>query len=89
MGVFGSCHGDDQMAKTKKIKCVSYVHVGDKLVCTDDLTRSQKEYVGTSLQMAMLSAAFNGQVRFSVDLPPRDQVFSSRESGDDSETCSA
>lgn len=65
--------------KQQKIRTVSYVHVGDKLVCTKDLTPEQKSYVGAMLQVEMLNAAFRGKAVFTADLPPVEQVFPKEE----------
>lgn len=61
--------------KQQKIRAVSYVHVGDRLVCTDDLTQEQKNYVGAMLQVEMLNAAYRGKAEFTANLPPLEQVF--------------
>lgn len=52
------------MAKKFEIKAVSYVHVGDKLVCTDDLTQEQKRRLATELKLKWMNALFAGQAEF-------------------------
>ena len=52
------------MAKKIEIKTVSYVHVGDKLVCTDDLTHDQKSRLATKLKIEWMNAMFRGQAEF-------------------------
>lgn len=47
-----------------KIKVVSYVHVGDQLVCTDDLTDEQRRDLATWLKSTYLNALFAGQAEF-------------------------
>ena len=47
-----------------KIKVVSYVHVGDQLVCTDDLTEEQRRDLATWLKSTYLNALFMGQAEF-------------------------
>ena len=61
--------------KPQKIRTVSYIHVGDKLVCTDDLTPKQKNYVGARLQVEFLNAAYRGEAVFHADLPPVETIF--------------
>ena len=50
--------------KEQKIKVVSYVHVGDQLVCTDDLDPEQKRQLATWLKCTYLNALFEGKARF-------------------------
>ena len=52
------------MAKKIEIRTVSYVHVGDKLVCTDDLTQDQKCRLATELKVEWMNALFHGQAEF-------------------------
>lgn len=52
------------MRKQPKIKAVSYVHVGDKLVCTDDLTPEMKAQLGTWLKTTYLNNLYRGQAVF-------------------------
>ena len=50
--------------KELKIKVVSYVHVGDQLVCTDDLDPERKRQLATWLKCTYLNALFEGKARF-------------------------
>lgn len=50
--------------KNQKIKTVSYVHVGDKLVNTQDLTDEQKVQLGTWLKTTYLNHLFQGEAVF-------------------------
>lgn len=53
------------MAKKEiEIKTVSYVHVGDKLVNTEDLNKEQKRKLATWLKCRYLSALFQGKAIF-------------------------
>lgn len=61
--------------KQPKIRAVSYVHVGDRLVSTDDLTAEQRNYLGARLQLGMLNAAYRGRAEFTADLPPLERIF--------------
>ena len=55
---------------------MSYIHVGDRLVCTDDLTPEQKSYVGAVLKAEYLNAMFSGRAVFSPEgLPDAETVF--------------
>ncbi len=58
------------MAKPE-IKVVSYVHVGNKLVCTDDLTEEQRRDLATWLKSTYLNALFMGQAEFQEAAPAR------------------
>ena len=51
------------MAK-QKIKVISYVRVGEKLVETSQLTPEQKRQLGTWLKTTYLNALFAGQAVF-------------------------
>ena len=51
-------------ARTTEIKTVSYVHVGDKLVCTDDLDAERKTQLGNWLKTTYLNELFRGQAIF-------------------------
>lgn len=54
------------MAKRQqKIRVVSYVHVGDELVCTDDLSKDQKKQLATWLKTTYLNSLFAGKAQFS------------------------
>ena len=63
--------------QTQKIRTVSYIHVGDKLVCTDDLNAEQKKYVATRLKQQYMNALFKGKAEFGLpdDLPAAEDVF--------------
>lgn len=50
--------------KKIEIKTESYVHVGDKLVNTKDLSDEQKKQLGTWLKTTYLNALFQGQAVF-------------------------
>ncbi len=52
------------MSKRPEIKTVSYVHVGDKLVCTDDLTPDLKARLGTWIKTTYLNNLYCGQAVF-------------------------
>ena len=47
--------------KRQEIRTVYYVHMGDKLVYTDDLTPEQKQRLGTWLKKTWLNELFRGQ----------------------------
>ena len=47
-----------------EIKTVSYVHVGGRLVNTEDLTAEQKKELGTWLRVTYLNALFAGKAKF-------------------------
>ena len=44
-----------------EIKTVSYVHVGDQLVNTDDLSREQKKELATWLKVTYLNTLYQGK----------------------------
>lgn len=48
----------------KKIKTVSFVHVGDKLVSTDELTAEQRTQVATWIKTTYLNNLFQGKAKF-------------------------
>ncbi len=50
--------------KEQKIKVVSYVHVGDQLVNTEDLDPERKRQLATWLKCTYLNALFEGKARF-------------------------
>ena len=53
------------MAKEKqKIKAISYVHVGDKLVETSQLNEEQKRKLATWLKVTYLNHLYAGQAVF-------------------------
>lgn len=49
------------MAKKQKIEAVSYVHVGDKLVNTDDLNDEQRRKLAKWLKTTYLNTLFAGK----------------------------
>lgn len=53
------------MAKQPELRVVSYVHVGDDLVCTDVLNDEQKEQLAVWIKKTMLGAMFP-DARFRV-----------------------
>ncbi len=59
----------------QKIQTMAYIHVGDQLVDVDTLNETQRDYLGATLQVAMLNGAYRGKAEFWVDLPPVEQVF--------------
>lgn len=50
--------------KPQKIKVVSYVHVGDRLVNTQDLDPERKRQLATWIKCTYLNALFEGKARF-------------------------
>ena len=52
------------MAKRQEIKTVSFVHIGDKLVNTDDLNDEQRRRLATWLKTTYLNALFQGKAKF-------------------------
>lgn len=50
--------------KAQKIKVVSYVHVGDRLVNTQDLDPERKRQLATWIKCTYLNALFEGKARF-------------------------
>lgn len=50
--------------KEQKIKVVSYVHVGDQLVNTEDLDPERKRQLATWLKCTYLNTLFEGKARF-------------------------
>ena len=52
------------MAKKVEIKAVAYVHVGDKLVNTDDLNDEQRLKLTKWLKCTYLNAMYQGKARF-------------------------
>ena len=52
------------MAKKQEIRTVSFVHVGDKLVSTDDLTDEQRCMVATWIKKTYLNTLFQGKAEF-------------------------
>jgi len=52
------------VAKKQEIKTVSFVHIGDELVNTDDLDDEQRRRLATWLKTTYLNALFQGKVEF-------------------------
>lgn len=52
------------VAKKQEIKTVSFVHIGDKLVNTDDLNDEQRRRLATWLKTTYLNALFRGKAEF-------------------------
>lgn len=52
------------MPKKAKIKAVSYVHVGDRLVNTDELTEEQRRKLAVWLKTTYLNTLFEGRAVF-------------------------
>ena len=50
--------------KPQKIKVISYVHVGDQLVNTEDLDPERKRQLATWIKCTYLNALYEGQARF-------------------------
>jgi hypothetical protein len=50
--------------KEIEIKTRSFVHVGDKLVNTQDLTPEQKKKLATWIKVTYLNALFAGKAKF-------------------------
>ncbi|MBO4854060.1 MAG: hypothetical protein J5482_02795 [Oscillospiraceae bacterium] len=59
--------------KPEDIKVVSYVHVGDKLVNTDDLNEEQKRRLANALAVGWLNGLFAGQAVFYAEDPMKDR----------------
>lgn len=56
--------GGDRL-KSQEIKAVSYVHMGEKLVGTQELGAAQKKQLGVWLKTTYLNALFQGQAIFT------------------------
>lgn len=52
------------MAKKQEIRTVSFVHIGDKLVNTDDLDDDQRRRLATWLKTTYLNTLFQGKAEF-------------------------
>lgn len=50
--------------KELKIKVVSYVHVGDQLVNTEDLNPEQKRQLATWIKCTYLNTLYEGKAKF-------------------------
>lgn len=51
--------------KSQEIKTEAYVHMGDKLVNTQELSAAQKTQLGTWLKTTYLNTLFQGQATFT------------------------
>lgn len=49
----------------KKIKCISYVYVGDVLTPVADLNEEQKERLAVGLQWGLLTSRFNSVAKIT------------------------
>ncbi len=56
--------GANHMTKKQEIKAVSFVHVGDKLVNTDDMNDEQRRRLATWLKITYLNTLFQGKAEF-------------------------
>ena len=52
------------MARKREIKTVSFVHIGDELVNTDDLSDEQRRKLATWLKTTYLNTLFMGKAEF-------------------------
>ena len=52
------------MAKKQEIRTVSFVHIGDELVNTDDLDDDQRRRLATWLKTTYLNTLFQGKAEF-------------------------
>ena len=52
------------VAKKQEIKTVTFVHIGDELVNTDNLDDEQRRRLATWLKTTYLNALFQGKVEF-------------------------
>lgn len=52
------------MAKKQEIRTVSFVHIGDELVSTDDLNDEQRRRLATWLKTTYLNTLFQGRAEF-------------------------
>ena len=52
------------MAKKREIRTVSFVHIGEELVNTDDLDDDQRRRLATWLKTSYLNALFQGKAEF-------------------------
>lgn len=50
--------------KEQKIKVVSYVHVGDQLVNTEDLDPDRKRQLATWIKCTYLNTLYEGKAKF-------------------------
>ena len=56
------------MSNQTDIKAVSYVHMGDKLVSTDELSPDQRRAFATWLKSSYLNSLFRGRESFNSSL---------------------
>lgn len=63
--------------QTQKIRTVSYIHVGHRLVDTETLNDQQKAYVATLLNQRFMNALFRGKAEFGLPegMPAAKDVF--------------
>ena len=52
------------MTKKREIRTVSFVHIGDELVNTDDLDDDQRRRLATWLKTTYLNTLFHGKAEF-------------------------
>ena len=52
------------MARKQEIKTVSFVHIGDELVNTDDLNDDKRRRLATWLKTTYLNTLFQGKAEF-------------------------
>ncbi len=52
------------MARKQEIKTVSFVHIGDELVSTDELDDEQRRKLATWLKTTYLNTLFQGKAEF-------------------------
>lgn len=50
--------------KEQKIKVISYVHVGDQLVNTEDLDPERRQKLATWIKCTYLNALYEGKAKF-------------------------
>jgi len=56
--------GGGSVARKQEIKTVSFVHIGDDLVNTDDLNDDQRRKLATWLKTTYLNTLFQGKAEF-------------------------
>ena len=56
--------GGGSLARKHEIKTVSFVHIGDELVSTDDLDDEQRRRLATWLKTTYLNTLFQGKAEF-------------------------
>lgn len=61
------------MARKQEIKTVSFVHIGDELVNTDDLNDDQRRRLATWLKTTYLNTLFQGKAEFFENCGAVDQ----------------